>query len=182
MERDLTGYTKSSTSESLSSCGDLSLEDHGSLSSASRVSLETSISYLTKHQNFIYFNSKGSKQPSFVYFTESLNILHIFTEKSHNKKIYTTDILDFSSGISITIKKMNEIIHPINIRTRNKNLVLGCKSSTDRDFWYSCASLLLKHAKECYSSVGLRKYCDSIIKNQENEEEIIKIRDLQYHE
>ena len=58
MERDLTGYTKSSTSESLSSCGDLSLEDHGSLSSASRVSLETSISYLTKHQNFIYFNSK----------------------------------------------------------------------------------------------------------------------------
>ena len=183
MERDLTGaYTKSSTSESVSSRSDLSIEEHANSVLSDIVSIDCVISCLTKHHNFIYFNSKGKKFPSVVYFTDSLNILHILTDKNKTKKIFTPDILDISAGICIQVKRESENIYPINIRTRSKTIVLGCRSLGDRDYWYSCFGVLLKYAKECFSSVGLRKYCDSVIRNKENEEEIIKLRDSQYHE
>ena len=59
MERDLAGaFTKSSTSESLSSCSDLSLEEHVNTITSDSMPLEKAIPYLVKHQPFTYFNSK----------------------------------------------------------------------------------------------------------------------------
>ncbi|OMJ76721.1 hypothetical protein SteCoe_23834 [Stentor coeruleus] len=183
MDRDITGaYTKSSTSGSISSCSDLSIEEHINSISTDSIPLDQVIPYLTKHHSFIYFTSKGHKAHSMVYFTESLNILHILTDKNKMKKVFTPDILDISAGICIQVKRESENIYPINIRTRNKVIVLGSKNLNDRDFWYSCAGILLKYAKECFSSVGLRRYCDCVVKNKENEEEIIKMRENQYIE
>ena len=172
MDRDLTGaYTKSSTSESLSSCSDLSIEEHINSIATDSIPLENVIAYLTKHHCFTIFNSKGQKLLSTVYFSDSLNIFHILTDKSQPKKIFTPDILEISAGVSIQVKKESENFFPITIRCRNKTIVLCSRNLADRDQWYSSAGILLKYAKECFSSVGLRKYCDSVIKNKENEEE-----------
>jgi hypothetical protein len=183
MDRDLTGeYTKSSTSDSVSSCSDLSIEEHVGAITTDSIPLERVIPYLIKHHIFTYFNSKGHKFLSTIYFSDSLNILHVLSEKNRPKKIFTPDILEISAGISIQVKKESENIYPMTIRTRNKTLVLGSKSLSERDQWFSCSCILLKYAKECFSSIGLKKYCDSIIKNKENEEEIIRMRESQYRE
>lgn len=185
MERSIAGaYTKSSTSGSLSNISDLSIEEHANSLTSDTISLDSVISYLCKYHTFVYFNAKGHKFTSTVYFTESLNILHIVTDKNKNKtkKIFTPDILDISAGSSIQVRRESENIYPITLKTRNKTLVFGCKVLAERDHWFSCVGVLLKHAKECFSSVGLRKYCDSVVRNKENEEEIIRLRDNQYHE
>ena len=182
MERLLTEtYTKSSTSGSLSNISDLSVEEHVGLSAYDSVSLDSVISYLSKYHTFIYFNSKGLK-PSSVFFTDSLNILHIVIDKNKTKKLFTPDILDISAGNSTQAKRDSEVVYLITIKTRNKTVVLGSKSLSERDYWNSCTGVLLKYAKECFSSVGLRKYCDSVVHNKENEEEIIRLRDAQYYE
>jgi hypothetical protein len=131
---------------------------------------------------FIFFSSKGQKISSRVYFNDSLNILNLSTEKNRLKKIFTPDILDISSGSCIQVKRENDLLYPITLKTRRKNLLLASKSLSDRDLWYTNSLILLKYAKECFSSVGLRKYVDSAIRNKENEEEIIKLRETQYRE
>ena len=135
MERDQTGtYTKSSTSGSISSMSELNIEEHEGSTLGDIISIDCVISYLIKHHNFIYFNSKGKKFPSIVYFTDSLNILHISTEKNKIKKIFTPDILNSSAVTCIQVKKESENIYPISIRTRNKTIILACNCLGIRDY------------------------------------------------
>lgn len=173
---------KSSNSGSIGSYSDLSTEEHISSVCSDSISLDKVIPFLVKHHLFIFFSSKGQKIPSRVFFTDSLNILHIVTEKNRTKKIFTPDILEISSGSCIQVKRENELIYPLTLKTRRKNILIGNKNLSERDLWYTSALILLKYAKECFSSVGLRKYVDAAIRNKENEEEIIKLRETQYHE
>ena len=183
MERLLTEtYTKSSTSGSLSNISDLSVEEHLDFSAHDSISLDSVISYLSKSYTFFYFNSKGLNLSSSVFFTDSLNILHIATDKNKTKKIFTSDIIDISAGNSIQVNRDSELIYLVTVKSRNKTVILGSKSLQERDYWNSCAGVLLKYAKECFSSVGLRKFCDSVVHNKENESEIIRLRDAQYYE
>lgn len=175
-------HHKSSNSGSIGSYSDLSTEEHVSSLCSDSIPLEKVIIFLTKHHQFIFFSSKGQKISSQVYFNDTLNILNIQSDKNRIKKIFTPDILDLSSGSCIQVKRDNDLLYPITLKTRHKSYLLASKSASERDLWYTNALILLKYAKECFSSVGLRKYVDSAIRNKENEEEIIKLRETQYHE
>jgi Rab-GTPase-TBC domain len=183
METDLAGaYTKTSTSDSLSSFSDQSIEEHSNSSFVELIPLDSVINYLVNPRAFIYQNSKGINQSCTVYFTENLNALHLILNEKETKKVFIPDIMDIAPAPYHMNKKYIENIYFINIRTRDNLFVLGSKNSFDRDYWISCSAVLLKHARECFGSFGFRKYCDNVIKNKENQDHIVKIRDKQYHE
>ena len=142
---------------------DFSIEEQVFYQAIAGAPLRDMIPYLQKPQNVVYFKSKGTKVPVSLYLKENLDFIEIISDKYRIKTIATKEIAEVFLSALMQVESEDLNLYLLHIRTKRKKYVLGFKQNYVRDEWYTHLNNLLGHSKNCYGSVGLRKYCDNII-------------------
>lgn len=124
---------------------------------------------LTNPQVYIKHNRSGKKTCCSVYFSETLQKLSI--DKPHSNYILTTDIIaadvrpnDFASEMPKT--------YFLRVLTKKKVYELSTENKIVRDEFVKSLNALIKLSKDYMSSMGLKKYCESLIHSQQTDESL----------
>lgn len=131
------------------------------------------IKVLTTPHSFIKYSRSGKRKCVSVYFNETLQKMSI--DKPRASYLLTTDI-QIAEFINISNSSFSHIdlskILAFRIFTTKKAYEFSSDSKALRDEFVKSLNTLIKLSKEYMSSMGLKKYCESIIHNQQGEESL----------
>ena len=154
------------------------------LSPGKRESLPLSkqmLKVLTSPSTYIKYSASGKRTCCSVYFSETLQKLSI--DKPHANYILTTDIYSAEPEFSIALKQsLNEVsrVHGFRIITKKKAYELSTDNRELRDDFVKSLNALVRLSREYMSSLGLKKYCESLIYSQQCNESLRNLQNSRY--